>query len=438
METILNWKHKASAIFLFILISTFATIGQKLPEVRVNQIEVSEETLFIEANRERLMGNYDEAEENLKKLISTYGEKAAYFFEMSKLFQEIGELEKAKSFVERAINLEPENEWYWQYRAEIGIESEDHVDVIYSYESLAKLFPDRHYYLENIAFHQLHNDDPKAALQTLNTLEKRVGINYETTRQQHLILDEMNQVKAASKILDTYLSKYPRDERVIQIAAAYAYNNNDIEGAIRYYEKLLDVNPNHAQAKSALMKLKGKDDMPDALGAFIQDKNVSLDDKIFHLIPMLTDIQMGKQTVALESLESHAMTLENMYGPNAKIAALKGDIFSLNNKLEAAVTSYKSAISIDDNNYLVWESLLYLLVETKDVGSLSQYAEEAMDIFPNKPMPHAFFAVADALKGNFNGVDKNLKRARMIAGNNSALINQVTELEGFVERLREQ
>ena len=413
--------------------------AQKLPEVRVNQADVAEESLFIEANRERLLGNYDNAESKLNTLIEKYGEKAVYHYERAKLFHEIGDLDKAHKAISTALDQEPSNEWYWQFRADIGIENENHEDVIFTYEKLADIFPDRHYYLENIAFHQLQNNDPEASLKTLNRLEKKVGINYETTRQKHIIYDEMGDRKAATEELDRYLISYPEDERILQSAASYVYQYNDTNKATEYYQKLLDIDPDNAQAKSALLKLnalEGRDNY--TLPSFMSDQNVSLDDKIFHLIPILTDIQLGKSEVPIAKVELMGDNLLKQYGNDAKVFALRGDIFSLSDKLDDAIDSYMKSIAEDDGNYLVWESLLYLLSEVRDQDQLAEYAEEAIDIFPNKPMPHAFLAISLALDGDFAKANQSIEQAKLIAGNKADLVSGVKQLEMQIAKLREQ
>ena len=418
--------------------SVFIGQSQKLPNVRVDQEEVTEESAFIDANRERLLGNYEDAETKLLSLIKEYGNKAVYHYELSKLYDEMDDHTKSLESIKKALSIEPENKWYWQHRTEVGIAHEDEIDVIYSYAELAKLFPDEHRYLESMAFHQLRNDETGEAIKTLNKVEKLVGINFETTRQKHLIYEEEGEQKKAADELDKYLKLFPNDERVIQIAASYAYNHKKIDKAISYYERLVQLDDENMQAKAALMTLKSGTGLhTEQLLSIIDNPNVSLDDKIFNLIPILTDLQAGKSDVNSETLIEMSSSLLEQYGENAKIHALRGDIFSMANNVPDAISSYKKSIEQNDGNYLVYESLMYLFVETNNVNELEFYAEDAMDIFPNQAMPHAFYGLSMALTNKFKEATRSIEQAKIISGNKAITKAQIQEIEMQISNLRQ-
>ncbi len=415
------------------------TQAQKLPDVRVEQSAVNEENLFIEANRERLMGNYDDAESKLNQLLKEYGNKAVFHYEMGRVYQEIGEMQKALEEIKTAIELESDNEWYWQYQANLAEEMELEEDVIAAYSALSQLFPKKHYYLENIAFHQLRNNDPLGALKTLTALEKKAGRNFETTRQKHLIFDEMGDIKAATSELEAYIQNYPQDQRMILIAASYSYNNGDNKKAIGYYEKLLELDPDNSQAKSALLKLNSNNvEHGHELTSFINNSENSLDDKILLLIPALSDFQTGTSTIPIEQIETYANTIIEQHGESDKTLALLGDIYSLQNKLTESVTQYMKSIKFNDGNYMVWEQLLYVLTDMDDQKRLKTYAEEAMDIYPNKSLPYAFYAYSVALENDFDTANSLIKRARIISGKNARLAIEIDRLALRIEKLKGQ
>lgn len=436
----INKLHKITcATCAFVFLGLTILIAQKLPNVRVEQKVVSEEAAFIEANRERLLGNYDVAEEKILSMIDRYGKKAVYYYELARIYEEVSELKKAIETNKEGIKLEPNNEWYWQYQANLGIELEDHEVAIEAFSSLAELFPDRHYYLENIAFHQLTNRKPKEALKTLSQLEKRAGINYETTRQKHLIKDEIGDVKGAAEELDKYIQQYPMDVRIIKIAASYAIQQENISSAKKYYQNILSIDPDDALANSAIIKLDlNIDTKNDRLDAFIEDRNIPLDDKLKQLIPLLDDYANGNSDMNIEQLESYSNTIIEQYGESDKTLALLGDVYSLQNRLDAAANSYIKSIKFNDGNYFVFEQLLYVLADLKDSNKLSEYAEEAMDLYPNKPMPSAFYALTLALKNKFDKTDKYLEQAKLISGNNPEFIQQVHQIERLIDQLRGQ
>ena len=438
LEIIHNWRHRSFLLLLLTCI-TLSVSAQKLPDVRVEQAVVAEESLFIEANRERILGNFDVAEAKLKALIKNYGKKAVYFYELAQVYENIGELAKAQETNLDALKLEPDNEWYWQYQASVSVALEDNEEAIRAFSRLSELFPERNYYLENIAFHHLRNDDVKSALSTLILLENRIGVNYETTRQKHLIYDEMGNKEAAAKELDAYLKNYPKDIRVAHTAAAYALQQDDKKRAEEYYNAILKFDDEDPIARGALLKLNRKGSTKyDQLTAFIEDRNINLDDKIVQMIPVLMDYQSAQSDFSIDQLQSMASSLITQYGESDKTLALLGDIYSVQNMLPDAATQYIKSIEFNDGNYLVWEQLLYVLADIKDADRLSKYAEEAMDLYPNKSLPPAFYGLSYALKNKMSQADKYLTQAKMVSGNNTELKQEVESIERLIDQLRDQ
>ena len=440
-----SWPLQINRYCYFLLICSMICAiispihAQKLPGIRVDQETVSEESLFIEANRARLLGDYDVAETKLNTLIDTYGDKAVFHYEMSRLYQEIGELDEAWSAIVKANEIESDNEWYWQYRANLAEEREDEPAVISSYRQLSEMFPERQYYLENIAFHQLKNEDPDGALKTLNTLEKKAGVNFETTRQKHLIYHEKGQSAKAADELAKYIAIYPDDARMIRIAASYALNCDDKNLARAYYRSLLSIDPNDGQAQGALLKMDAANSpQSDKLARFIANPEIDLDQKILQLIPVLTDFQNGNGDISAEELEALGQSLLDQYGAGDKTQALLGDIYSLQNKLNIAADFYIKSINFNDGNYTVWEQLLYVLADIPVKADLLTYSEEAMDIYPNKAMPYAFHALALAHNQQFESAAQLLKQARIVSGQKIELNAQIDELEKRIEQLKAQ
>lgn len=431
-------EHIVIALF-FVAFIPLSISAQKLPEVRVDQKDVSEETLFIEATRARLLGDFDVAENKLKLLIDRHEEKAVFHYEMARVYQEIGALNESKKSIKKAIELEPENEWYLQYLINLAEQEDDQQEIIAAYRALSKLFPDRHYYLENIAFHQLRNEQPDEALKTLTQLEEVSGINFETSRQKHLIYDTKREIDQAYEVLDQYIETYPNDTRMLLIAGDYSIENQNPGKAAIYYEAVLKVEPTNAKARAALMSINGSDkENTDKLTNYLSDPKVKQDDKIMQLIPIITDFQSGNSSYTGEQLQNFASLLIDQYGENAKTTALLGDVYSIQNKPDSAAINYKKSIAIDDGNYFVWEQLMYVLTDLSDSDELGAYAEEAMDIYPNQPMPYAFYALYQAITGDFTSANDWLSEARIRCGTNNELIQDVLAIDQRIRQLKGQ
>ena len=77
-----------SLLLLFLIVPVFA-------QEQITEEEVNQEKLLIEANREKLLGNYDKAITMLRELFRQDGERAAVAYELGRLLHAEGQLEEA-------------------------------------------------------------------------------------------------------------------------------------------------------------------------------------------------------------------------------------------------------------------------------------------------------------------------------------------------------
>ncbi|MFB0926334.1 MAG: tetratricopeptide repeat protein, partial [Vicingaceae bacterium] len=68
--------------------------------------------LFHNANKERMLGNYQEAVNLFKECTLVAPKESASYYELANLFENSKQKELALEFAEKAIELDPENYWY--------------------------------------------------------------------------------------------------------------------------------------------------------------------------------------------------------------------------------------------------------------------------------------------------------------------------------------
>jgi tetratricopeptide (TPR) repeat protein len=95
-----------------------------------------------------------------------------------------------------------------------------------------------------------------------------------------------------------------------------------------------------------------------------------------------------------------------------------------NKEYEEARTILKTILKEDAGNYAAWEQLLFADMYLEDFAALAADAEDAIDIFPNYPLPYFFAGI-----GNFQLKDYEKAKAYLESGkdfviNNNALLEQ--------------
>ena len=68
--------------------------------------------MLIEANREKLLGNYDKAITILRELFRQDSDNTAVAYELGRLLHAEGNLEAAIRYLKTATEQAPDNEWY--------------------------------------------------------------------------------------------------------------------------------------------------------------------------------------------------------------------------------------------------------------------------------------------------------------------------------------
>ena len=106
---------RTTLIPLLLLLFLFPAVAQE----QITEEEVNREKLLIEANREKLLGNYDKAITMLRELFRQDGENAAVAYELGRLLHAEGQLEDAIRYLKVAVDQAPDNEWYLKFLADV-------------------------------------------------------------------------------------------------------------------------------------------------------------------------------------------------------------------------------------------------------------------------------------------------------------------------------
>ena len=67
---------------------------------------------YVEALRQKLLGNYGDALKYLEQCIQLYPESDAAYFQMAQIVSESGDLKNAKVYALKALSLDEQNLWY--------------------------------------------------------------------------------------------------------------------------------------------------------------------------------------------------------------------------------------------------------------------------------------------------------------------------------------
>lgn len=399
--------------------------------------DVKYQTRFIEAKREALLGKTDKAIEMFKELVDDKPEMDAAWFELGRLHFAAEETATAIEDLRKAY-ARRSSEVYAAFLAELYQASGRHKDGAELYAGLLKKDPDNaDFYLERAEF-LVRAQDIKGAIATYNQLEDRIGVNLELSRFKHgLYLGQGDEKRAEKELLALVASK-PENLQYRHMLAGYYTSQNDKARARDAYREILKLEPADVRAQLALQDApSGKPSAGDdaQLMAMLGRTDVNIDLKVGKLLPLVQEVARTQDAKMGGRALNLAAELRRVHPDEAKAAAIVGDLYFHTGQLDMAAEAYRATLELDDSVYPVWEQLLATLYLDNQVTELRKYAEEALDIFPNRPGIYVHYALGEAFRANFAEAGSLLDQAQLMTSGQPESASAIAELATAISGL---
>ncbi|MDZ4679657.1 MAG: tetratricopeptide repeat protein [Saprospiraceae bacterium] len=414
---------------LLFLTGTALLVGSGLQKIQAQSGQVDEKTvnlekLLIEANLERLLGNYDKSIKLYEQVVKDDAANDAAYYELARLHNVKGADDEAIRFARKAVEIAPENQWYRRFLADIYQQVGRNKEAAGVYEYLVSNSPnDEEYYYKWAYFLLKANEIPKA-IKVYDDLEKRSGLTEEIARRKHSLYVGIGDSKKAAVELERLVQAFPKDIENYYLLAAYYEQIGEAKLAEGVYRTILKININDPKASIALAGSgeTGSDaQFLASLKTVFAQADVSIDYKIAKLLPYINKVaDTGDKNVAAAAIEL-AQILETTHPGEAKAYAAHADLLYYSGQPEAALAKYKKTLELDETVYLVWEQVLRIQSEMADFKAVHSTAEQAMDIFPNKAFIYYMHGVAEFEQGRFPQSLSSLEQALLMSGKDGRL-----------------
>ncbi|NNE30285.1 MAG: tetratricopeptide repeat protein, partial [Saprospiraceae bacterium] len=181
-------------MFLFLGLSSLS-YGQ---EGRVTEAEINVQKTFIEANREKILGNYEEAANLFREVLAENARNGAAAYELARVYDVLERNKEALESVKLAVSIEPLNSWYQTFLADLYEDGRQYGLAAEVYENLIQIYPDQHYYYYKQAFYLVKNQDVTKAIKVYNQLEEIIGITQDLTGKKFRLYLALGNTKKAT------------------------------------------------------------------------------------------------------------------------------------------------------------------------------------------------------------------------------------------------
>jgi len=400
--------------------------AQKKKELS-NAEEVLLTRKYINADRERLLGNYQEAFQLYNECLDIDPTNDAVYFEIGNLYESQKSLEQAQKEFEKAAELDPENKWYKIALANALEAQEKFKEAAKVYQALRKQFPHNPDYILRHANALLYAGDSKEAIKALNEFESLAGVSPEGSLRKYKIYVSEGKYDEAAREMEHLIAAFPDDPQLYGFLADLYKAQGKMNKALEVYQKAIKADPNNPYIQLSLAEFYDRNNQQDTAFAYLEraysNPELDIDTKIGVLVKMYGEAEHNP-VVRSQALELSKRIVET-HPNDAKSFSMYGDFLFLDKQWAAARTQYRKAMEIDPSKFAIWSQLLLLDSELNDPQAMLDDSKKAMELFPTQPSVYLFNGIANNQLKNYAAAAESLETGSQLVVGNPFLSSQM-------------
>jgi tetratricopeptide (TPR) repeat protein len=383
------------------------------------------ERVFFDANKEKMLGNYDLAETLFGQALKIDPNSSAAMYELANIYSFQNNKNQALFYSKKAAASDPKNIWYQLLYAQCLKENKQPDEVAKVLEKLVKEHPQRIDMYYELASSYLYINKLNDAIKVYNKIEEQIGVTEETSMQKLKIYKTQNNFDKSVEEAQKLIKAYPKDAKYYGILGELYQEKGQSEKALAAYNELLKVDPDNAYVHLSLADyyrgLKQNDKAFEEIKLAFRSKELDIDTKVKILLSYysITETYTELKPDADELCRILVATHPN----DAKAFSIYGDFLYRDKKLEDARIQFRKAIELDKEKYALWNQLLLIEGELNDIASLEKESAEAMELFPNQPLPYYYNGASKLQQKKYREAITPLKEGKEFVYDNPGLLS---------------
>jgi tetratricopeptide (TPR) repeat protein len=411
--------------FLLTTLLAFAVASPIYGQEQISEEEVNTQKIFIDANKEKILGNYENAVYLFKEVLKRDKKNHAALYELARIYDVQEKNDKALHSIKEALSIDSENVWYEMFLADLHDKMGKPKEAAKIYETLVSQDDENTYYYEKWAFHLVKAGEAEKAIKVYDKLEDKFGVNEELSGKKYRLYLGLGNQKKAAEELEMLVKSAPSNTDHKHMLASFYLQIGDQKKAEEIYKEILKIDPDDAYASIALAeRLKdGGDDISflNTLKPVFENLEVNIDVKIKELIPYIHKLANSGDEVLGKKIIELAEILQEVHPNEAKSYSAFGDILYYSGDNQAALGKYQKALELNKSVFTVWEQVMYINMELRNFEDLLKTSDEAIDFFPNHAKAYYFNGVANGQLKNHKDAINSLQQALIMSRKNPTL-----------------
>ncbi|MBW6500460.1 MAG: tetratricopeptide repeat protein [Bacteroidales bacterium] len=390
--------------------------------------------LFVEAVKQKLMGNAGEALKILEQMLKINQLNDAVYYQMAQIVLNNGDLGNGLKYIKKALEIDPGNSWYLMMIAGVYYQQGNIDSTTIYYEKLVDRYPERENLLMALGNLYAENKQFDRAGEIFGKIDKKYGVN-EISTIAHIrsLMMDRKFIEARARV-NELIQQDPEEILYRGILAEIYRNEGRIDDATEVYRELMLEKPDDPQTQLSLCEfmIEQKDykELLTLINTVILNENIAREDKISLMAQLIEIPEIIKEHRA--EIELAIMVMEANYLNDDIILLLRPELYDRQNRLDDAAARLEEIIKMRPDNYFAWERLLLIYYRSKRYMDLMIKGEQGATRFNRSFIAKLLYAAAANENQKYETALDELRKAEILAGDNKDLLIQVMTLRGDV------
>lgn len=382
--------------------------------------------LYIDASKEKILGNIEKSKDLYQKAININPRSAAAHYELGLMHNASGDNQTAFEEFKIANQLDPQNYWYKLSYATF-LESQGKIDeAIHLFKELVEENPKQLEIKYELSKLLLNRGKIEEGINYLNMIESEIGVTEEISFLKQRIYLSTNNVEKAANEIELLIQAIPSNVDYYNILANIYLSNEMPLKAAEVLESLEAKNVDDYRVQFSLAQIYKEMGETEKYKKYIslafENPLMNIDQKVKFILSNY-QVSLNEKEKINEAVEL-AKLIAKAHPDNAKSHALLADFLYFADRDKEAMDSYRRTIELDSSRFPVWNQLLVILSENQESELLLDYGPRAIELFPNQPTLYLIYGLGLSSNEQYEEAIDYLELGKDLVIDNQALKSQ--------------
>jgi len=360
-------------------------------------------TLLIEATRQKLTGNMDQAVVMFYEATVRDPNNDAAFFELAKLHAMQNQKEDAIVFANRAVAIDPKNIYYQTLLAELYLFSNNPSKAIAVFQELSRMHPTRMGVKMALAETLTREGRVDEALAVYRQMQQNVGVNEEISLRIQRLLVENGRLDEAIIEAEALVKAFPDEPFFTEILGDLYQETGQNAKAKVLFDSMLLEDPENPYALLMIADYYHRQGDPNQSIEFMKkafyserldkDSRIRMLYTLYHL--------SAEDTIYLQPALYLCEQLIVLQPDDPEPYLIFGDFLFREHRYEEARIQYRFGTEKDPQRMQAWHQLLVVNNILRDWQSMLVYSDKALEFFIDQPVLFLFNGLANFQLNNY-------------------------------------